>query len=432
MGKKIEYIFIALLFGLLLFLTFNRHSKSTYKDYHSVIWGDKAGYYVYLPALFIHNFSAGSFPDSIEFKTGQGFSLDVQSGKVFTKYTYGLALLQSPFFLLAHLFSPLLNQPEDGFSPVYHWSIMVASVFYTVMGLIFFNLFLKNYFSSPVRFLLLFALLAATNFYYYAIDEVGMSHVYSFFLFSVFLFFVTEIKNGPLTFRMVSFLSIVSALIILTRPTNVFFVVFCFFLEEKTVSSTVEGIKSFLFSYKRLLAVLLGYGLIFLPQMLYWYYLTGSPFFYSYTGESFSHWNSPKLLEIWFSTLNGLFIYSPLVLFILPGFYLMFKNKPFLGVGIICLFILISYVFASWWSWNFGCAFGNRCFVEYYAVLFLPIGYFFQKIISPGTASRKILLLLIILVFSFFNLNATYHYDGCWYGGIWDYAGYWELITKGI
>lgn len=433
MGKKIEYIFIVLLFGLLLFLTFNRHSKSTYKDYHSVIWSDKTGYYIYLPALFIYNFSASDFPDSIEAKTGQGFALDTKSGKVFTKYTCGVAFLQSPFFLLAHLFFPLLNQPGDGFSPVYHWSIMVASVFYTVLGLIFLNLFLKNYFSRPIRFLLLFTMMAATNLYYYAIDEVGMSHIYSFFLFSVFLHFITEAKKDRLlTFRRVVFLSVISALIILTRPTNIVFVIFCLLAGIENKTSVSEGIKKFLFNYKRLFAVVTGHGIIFLPQMLYWNYLTGSPFFYSYAGEGFTNWNSPKLLEIWFSTLNGLFVYSPIVLFIFPGFYLMYKNNFKAGIIIACLFILISYLFASWWNWNFGCAFGNRCFVEYYTVLFLPIGYFFQRIISSKTTSYKIVLFLTILVFSFFNLNATYHYDGCWYGGIRDYAGYWELITKGI
>ena len=40
-----------------LFLTFNKHSKSGYYNYHSEIWADKAGYYVYLPAVFKFNFN---------------------------------------------------------------------------------------------------------------------------------------------------------------------------------------------------------------------------------------------------------------------------------------------------------------------------------------------------------------------------------------
>ena len=138
---KTRYLYIVgvlCFLGITLFLTFNRHSKSGYFNYHSEIWADKSGYYVYLPAAFKFNFNPNNFPDSIEINTGNGFALDERNGKVITKYTYGVALMQSPFFCLAEILAEPLNFEKNGFSPIYHWCINVASVFYLVIGLIFF------------------------------------------------------------------------------------------------------------------------------------------------------------------------------------------------------------------------------------------------------------------------------------------------------
>src|SRR5680860_135802 len=97
-NRYLQIIGIILFSGILLFLTFNRHSKSKDLDYHSEIWADKAGYYVYLPAAIKYKFNPVNFPDSIDVKTGNGFMLDYEHKKIRTKYTCGVALMQLPFF----------------------------------------------------------------------------------------------------------------------------------------------------------------------------------------------------------------------------------------------------------------------------------------------------------------------------------------------
>jgi len=140
-AKYLYTIGVLCFIGFTLFLTFNRHSKSGYYNYHSEIWADKAGYYVYLPAALKFNFNPNNFPDSVDIKTGNGFILDQENDKVITKYTYGVALLQMPFFGLAELLAKPLNFKQNGFSPIYHWSINISSVFYLFLGLFF----LKKY-----------------------------------------------------------------------------------------------------------------------------------------------------------------------------------------------------------------------------------------------------------------------------------------------
>jgi len=184
-NRYIYWIGLVLFFGVLLFLTFNKHSKSGYFNYHSEIWADKAGYYSYLPAALRFKFNPDNFPDSIDHKTGNGFNLDYKNKKVRTKYTYGVALLQLPFFCIADVLSNPLNFESNGFSPIYHWCINVASIFYLMLGLIFLFLFLKTSFGTQTSFLVTISIFLGTNLFYYSIDETGMSHIYSFFLFFI-------------------------------------------------------------------------------------------------------------------------------------------------------------------------------------------------------------------------------------------------------
>ena len=83
---------------LLALLISNRHHKSGTFNWMTPLWADQAGYYVYLPGLFIYHFDAKSFPEKIEEKTGLGFSLDLEKNKVISRYTCGTAILQAPFF----------------------------------------------------------------------------------------------------------------------------------------------------------------------------------------------------------------------------------------------------------------------------------------------------------------------------------------------
>jgi hypothetical protein len=412
-----------LLAALLVFLTFNRHSRSGYFNYHSEIWADKAGYYVYLPAALKYNFNPESFPQDMDKKTGHGFTLE---NKVFTKYTYGVALLQMPFYLLADIFAEQMGFERDGFSPIYHWAVNVAAVFYLMFGLLLLFRYLRDELPSRVVFLTLGILLLGTNLYYYAIDETGMSHVYSFFLFSAFLYLLqrSDFLSKPKT-KHIILIGFVSGLIVLIRPTNVVFLLTFFYLRQPT-----EGL---LLRIKPLLKpkisgiIALSAFLVFVPQLMYWKYVSGSYIMYTYSEEGF-YWLKPMILETWFSPNNGLFIYTPLYLVIMAAFAhgLYTKNKQ--SISIAVTFFVISYIFSCWHDWAFGCSFGSRSFIEYLVLFSIPVGYLMQHISHSGLP-KKMFFWLVVLVFAGYNLKMTYTYDECFYGsGAWD----WKTFTDDI
>ena len=414
-------IFLALLLPVLLFLTFNMHSKLKTNTYHGVIWADAAGYYAYLPMWFIYGNNSMNWPANIENNTGHGFALDNNTNTIKNKYFSGVALLQAPFFLCAHFIQKISNLPTDGFSRTYINSILIASIFYSWLGLlILFNLFKKR-FSSFHSLLTILLILLATNLYYYAITANGMSHAYSFFLFSLLLFLIDKRKNNYSYFLITG---IVCGLIILCRPSNIIFIPAILLFGIKNLNEFKERIFSFFSTIKSVAILIIGFSLPLLPQLFYLQKSFGHLISYTYTGESFSNWMHPRLFKVWFSTNNGLFTYTPFLLLALAGIVLGIKKNKIENMFIFSAFIIVSLICASWWNWWFGCSYGARNFVEYYALFAFPAADFLFS-------RRKKLQKIIVWSFAFLciviNINMLYYYDGCFYGGEWDWNSYLKL-----
>lgn len=419
--KILFWLFVT---AVLIFLAFNRHSKTGIYYYRSQIYGDKAGYYVYLPATFIYHFNAKSFPADLDQKTGNGFQLDLAANKLRTKYFYGVSLLQSPFFLTAHLLAKPLGFEANGFSLIYHWAIDIAAIFYLLLAFQLLYKILKRRFSGKTSFLTIFFLFTATNLFYYSIQETGMSHVYSFFLFAVWIYLLTfwkKLNERPMLYGLLS--GIALSLIVFTRPLNLLFVVLTIFYNK----DYKDRLRAQL-SWRFLLTFTLFALLIAVPQFVYWNYLSGSFITYSYAGESFSNWMNPKIIEFLISPNNGTLIYNPVLLLMLFGVFLMIRSKIENAWLILLLTVVVIYTSAAWWIWSFGCGYAARNLVEYSVLLSFPLAFIIQK---PKSKTCKTLLLIILLLFASYNIKMIYSYGGCWFGdGNWDWSQYFHWLLK--
>ncbi|MBL0017449.1 MAG: hypothetical protein IPP17_13705 [Bacteroidetes bacterium] len=169
-----------------LWLCLNLHSRTGYFTYKSEIFGDKAGYYIYLPATFVFKFEANQVSDTLSDAVGNGFL--IQDGKIFTKYPIGVAVMQAPFFLVTHfVIAPALGYPSNGFSPPNFKMVDVAAWFYMLLGLWIMSKVLAVYFKPKLVWIALGCFLLGTNLWYYYAVESGMSHIYSFFLVAALL-----------------------------------------------------------------------------------------------------------------------------------------------------------------------------------------------------------------------------------------------------
>jgi len=415
--------------GLLIFLSFNQHhhSRNGYFNYQSEIWADNAGYHVYLPATFIYGFDARKFPDSMDVRTGDGFQLNLETGVVNTKYSYGTALLQMPFFLGAHTYAILDGGEANGYGPAYHAAVNIAGIFYLIIGLLFLYKFLRFNYSHTISFLSVTIIFLGTNLFYYGVYDTGKSHVYSFFLFSSFLYLIRQSKYLQRNrISDVVLLGLISSLTLVVRPTGAMFLPLFLFLDWIDINGFYNRLRT-VFNWKHLLILVACLFVIFLPQLVYYKYASGSFFTYTYGDERFYFLN-PNLHYTWFSPLSGLFPYNPIYAVIIGGFVLMIRNKVTNGWVAGAMFLLISYVFASWWAWSFGCSFGARSFAEYTSLFSLPIAFILFRFRGFHTVF-KVLITVIMIVCVAYNLKLFSAFDTCYFGeGFWDWEWFKGLI----
>jgi len=428
--KNIEKIILLVFTLLSIYLTFNLHNKIPEFHYRSEIWSDKVGYYIYLPATFIYDFKTANFPENIDHKTGDGFTLDVENDKVKTKYTCGVAILLTPVFLTTHLIANIFNLEPTGFSKIYHNAVNVGAIIYLILGLLFLHKFLKKYFNLYSSLIAVFIIFISTNLFWYSIVETLMSHIYSFSLFAAFLYFSKQfIDSEKNKFRYFIVLSILLSLIILIRPTNFILGFILLFIDIKNFTDFKNRIFSIL-KLKYIAIFIIIFTIVISPQLFYWKYLTGSFISYSYGEEGFIYWKNPKILEVLFNPGNSLFLFTPVWIIIIISMILFILKEKWLGISITSFFVFIVYLSASWHSWSFGCSYGMRSITEYLTIFSIPLTFLIEKILTSKKKFLKIFMFMIISYFSFFNLKITYNYDGCFYGELWDWKEYYNYIDR--
>jgi hypothetical protein len=426
---KQNSIFI-LFFIIVALLGIQKHNKAGIFNYHSQLWADRAGYYVYLPATFIYGFHTDEFPDDIDHKTGDGFTLNEANHKVFTKYTSGVALMFLPFFLLAHLIASIFGLEPNGFSQIYHDFTNIGAAFYLTIGFVFLKKFLDNYVKTWISFFTVFILFFSTNLFYYSVSDPFMSHVYSFSLFAVLLYLFKKIikeKKASIFERIA--LAVVTALIILIRPLNILFIGFVFLIELKSFNEFITRLRFFL-QAKIFIFFVIAFTIIFTPQFLYWHFLSGNFIYYSYENEGFINRLSPKILEVLFSTNNGLFTYTPIYLIVIISAFAVVFRKNLFGSLVLILFLILTYFCASWHAWHFGCSFGQRSYVEYSAFFIIPLAILLEHLFN---IRKKILSYLIVVFFlsaSYINIRLVYGYDTCFYGSTWDWKEFKNYFDR--
>jgi len=411
--NKLRLIFYFILFyGLFCFLSLNRHSRSKTFTYHSELWADKAGYNVYLPSLFIYNFNANEFPNTMDVKTGNGFKLDTITGKVITKYPIGVALLESPFWITAHLFS----QSKDGYSKLYQKSIDFSGSFYLTLGMFFLFFSFKK--KCSIRIPIILLIILSSGIFYYGIFETGMSHIYSFACLACIIFLLLNKSHINPKFYLL-YIVIPSLLYIIIRPVNglmlmSLFIGFIYVNNEAYFN--IHVLKSI--TIQQLLLIFLIATIIIFPQLYYYKYAFGNFFAKSYQNESFQTPTPNRIFELLFSPHNGLLIYYPVGLFIL--LYNLFTKNKFKG---LFLFVFISYVliYASWWSLSLGCSFGHRTFNDVILIFFIPI------FLNPDTIKKYVFW--VMLIFSLINFKFIFSYDSCLYSSEkWNYNEYKAIL----
>lgn len=435
--KHITYRSLAIITSIITILL--SLSLFILSDNRTSISSDGIGYYSYLPAVLIdHDLSFNTAvnryseyynEDPYNFtECGEGILIcdeyrgfkPQENGTWIDKYPVGVAVLTSPFFLIADTCVVLTGGIRDGISPPYQYALAISGIFYLQLGMYFTYRVLRKRFNNNISILLLIFLLLGTNLLHYAVFEPSMSHIYSFTLITLGIYLTDRYIKRP-SLKLLLLLGLDMSFIGLTRNLNLIFCLIPIYLILKA-NKKGERIPLLL---RMMILWSITTLIVFIPQIIYWYISSGNLISYGYTNETFNFLN-PQIFKVLFDiSSNGLFFWHPLLLLIIPGIYYAIKAKEQFGYISLIFLSILTYIFSSWWAYWFGYSFGHRAYTDYYILFLIPIGYLFKRVLN---VKRSYLIIIAILI-SFFLLLNLIQMNNYWRGIVagnnltWD--NYW-------
>ncbi len=392
--------------------------------------GDAWGYYVYLPAMFIHDdikTLEKSYQTRVKYKSSGWIATNELVTEAYPagenkviKYTMGMAILEFPFFVIAHITAGWLGYAQDGCSEPYMLIVNSGLLFYVCLGLYYLQKWLNNHYDESTAGYLLLLLGLGTNLYFFALT--GMAHAILCSLYAMLLYNTDAFFRQKASRNLIG-IAVSIGFIILIRPVELLCVLipvlYYLGLENGLKNKENVFIQRLLFikkEYKRILLAALIPIFIGSTQLFYWKYVSGKWLFYSYGGESFDFKN-PHIWEGLFSFQNGWFVYTPIMASLLLGIFF-YKNK-LVKANYLLLGLFIPahvYITYSWWCWQYINGLGSRPMIDIYPVAMIAVaavwGYLYTKI--------KPLAWALACFFISLNLFQTYQQ---WQGIIWAEIG---------
>ncbi|MBN2274520.1 MAG: hypothetical protein JXK95_09325 [Bacteroidales bacterium] len=428
--KRISFsgITVLILSITIIWVSFN---ICNWKNPDSVIAWDVKSYYAYLPATFIYKDLTFSFRQDKPEYSDWFWPFTAPNGGLVIITSMGMSMLYSPFFFLAHGYT-IMTSPEEatGFSKPYAFMLVMSTIFYASVGLIFLRKLLLRFFNDTVSTFVIIAVFLGTNLFCYSTTHSVMSHAYSFCLITIFILFTDRWYDHPNVKNSIV-LGLTGGLISLIRPTNIIVVVLFIFWNWHGYSEIRTRLQLFYKKGLMILIIILTAFLIWLPQLIYWKSITGHWLYYSYGPDNQFFFNNPQWFKVLFSFRNGWFIYSPIMFVAVAGIAFMIKNYKIIFFPVLIYFILNVYIVSSWWCWWYGGSFGLRAFIDSYAVYALPLGVVFQRTFPVKKIYRYCLFslyLILIIICQFFSYKYRYgsiHFDSMTHEALFD--SFWRL-----
>lgn len=378
--------------------------------------GDGLGYYIYLPSILIYQ-DLGSYektsnalrkyaPQNADLSTDIYGFRPSPLGKLANKYPVGVAILQMPFFSMAHMYAKITGHYDaDGFSRPYQVFCYFSTMFYVLIGLWFLQKVLVKYYSNIVTILTIVLIALGTNLFFFGTVFTGMAHGYQFFAVSMFIYFSDKcypkinLKHGIL-------MGLSLGLVGIIRPQDLVVGLIPLFWGVASLTELKEKIRSIASNISVYLAAVIAFLLVIGIQLIYYKYISGQWLYYSYVGETFN-WAKPEIYKGFFHAQNGWFLYTPLMLLVVASIFIKTHQRKLWVVAVVSVLVLHAYVSYSWWCWFYIAGMGSRPMVDIYPLLaFALAGLLAWLFAKPKVIGIPIFLLLIFLGTQ--NLRFTY------------------------
>jgi len=302
-----------------------------------------------------------------------------KDGKYYSRSGLGLAFLFVPYVLTGKLIALLTGLPENR---LIDFLISFYNIFFGA-GACVIMFYIAKFFKNSDRASLAMALLLgfATFCWRYSIWDFSETTQMFFLLLSIYLVLKNTAKSLVLGGLSFSCLLVLKILYLSCLPI---FILYIFARNKPPTKDALRLISKFL------ITALLGFCLILLLNYLrfgrFLEFGYGSEANKFYLSGILQHAN--KLLY-WLD--KGIFIYNPIFILGILGYYKFFKSFPKEAVFMFSIVALNFVLTSAWYGWHGNWSWGPRYLVPTAALWLLPVFVFFNK---KGVI-RFILILLI-------------------------------------
>jgi hypothetical protein len=365
------------------------------------IRSDGLSYYVYLPAVLLdHDVtmvrtadrSFGGKPTNISDidwtrnTSGKRVPLD--------PHGVGVAVLMLPFFAAGDLLAVVANEPRNGFSWPYQAADDASGLTYVLLGLALTAAVLRRWFARRTVIVTILAITFGAAVFEYATYDASYSHGYSFFLVALAMRLTLSVWDRP-RLSAAAALGATLGLVGLVRPTNLVLLLFCGLVGIERLADIPRRARSLL-QHADLVAV--GASVLvltLLPQFLYLYLVTGSPFANPYRATPGAHLNplDPHVFDVLFSVRKGLFFWTPLLVIAVAGLPRLRQSAPPLFAPAVLYLVITTWIVSSWATWWYGGSFGMRALIDAMPVFALGLAALYET--TRGAAAFRGLNLAI-------------------------------------
>ncbi|MCC6145842.1 MAG: hypothetical protein IT368_18700, partial [Candidatus Hydrogenedentes bacterium] len=270
-------------------------------------------------------------------------------------FAVGSALLWAPFIAAIHPLAPYLGGRQNGYSQPYHMAVFLAISFYGLLGLIFTYAFLRAWFPRGLSAVAAAGGWAGSPVFFYTFPDAAMSHATSFFGVALFLYAWSRARRreGRRAGWGWFLAGLALGLATLVRWQNLTFAL----IPAIDLLWPIERRRIL-----RLAACAAGTVIGFVPQMIAWQVVYGSPVTMP-QGPDFIHWLDPDFGMLLFSRWYGLLTWTPLCGVAMAGLVVCPKEyrRAYLALGIALAAQLYVNACLHEAGWTFGMRRMSNC-----------------------------------------------------------------------
>lgn len=325
-------------------------------------------------------------------------------------FLFGMSYLYAFFFAIGHLFASWLGYAQNGLSPPYQYALVYGCMLYTIIGLYYFRKVLKHYFSEQIVSILLVVLVLGTN-YSHHMTLKNLETVNVLFMFAAIIIWNTIRWYDNYRAKNLIIIGASITLMALAKPSEVLIVLVPVLWGLSSITGIGKRLLLF-WNYRNQFFIAIGICLLIaIPQMYYWYAKTGSILFDTYKNPGVGlDLFSPHLVDSLVSYRKGWLLYTPIMLFALIGYVLLFKKRRDLFLGLFLPFVIGFYIISSWTEFWYGAGFSNRPVISLYPVLFIPFGFFLtwlfeRKVVLQASVFGLMVFFIFLNQFQWWQLR---------------------------